>query len=164
MTTDRSMVSSLESMADNAQLEDLYVLTNEDYWLEVFEDISLDKTTFLPAMLREWQRYWRGKNHPWPFIDKDESWQGVVTFMQCFGEEINLFKLAQSIEESLLPMVCVAALQAISLDDRFLHEYVSQEFNDEENDWTEIALTKAGDRAAVDADEIDQFYCREQVI
>ena len=132
----------LDYLIEKNSYDEILLLTDENIWEEIYIDGGIEKPVFLSAMLSEWENYWNkqfeeegiltGKTNRLKEL-KEQSWRAFQVYLDCYDSEVNVIKLAYTIDSFILYPVAVLAMMNCFDRDCCYSEYCEAEFND--NTW-----------------------------
>lgn len=161
MDTYEGKTAFLKSIIDGRSYEEIYTMTNDAIWNQIYVDAGIEKYVFLPVMLREWERYWdneyrefaeRGKTTVHLDKRKEFSWRQFQIFMECYDNHGDSIKLASEIDDMELYPIAVVTMMEIFDTETCYSEYCELEFNSDK--WESIWLNEENDNSPV-------FYVKE---
>jgi len=147
MDTYEGKTAFLRSIIDGKSYDEIYTMTNEDIWSEIYVDAGIEKHIFLPKTLSEWENYWNktyqevkeniGRTE---HLDKmkQESWRKFQVYMECYDSAGDAIKLAYELEDSVLYPLAVITMMQIFDAETCYQEYCELEFDS--NEWESISF------------------------
>jgi len=148
MDTYEGKTAFLKAAIENRIYEDIYIMTNQKIWSEIYIGTGIEKHKFLPKMLSEWRTYWedtyqdiKEKVGKTEHLDKDKehSWKQFQVYMECYNNSGDAIELAYEIDDFLLYPIAVIVMMQIFDADTCYQEYCELEFY-ESNEWESIDL------------------------
>ena len=139
----------LKSVIEGRSYDEIYVMTNENIWSEIYIDAGIEKHIFLPQMLNEWETYWDTKYQriketvgKTEHLDemKKKSWRQFQVYMECYGDSGDAIKLALDIDEDCLYPIAVITMMQIFDAETCYQEYCELEFYNGD-EWESISLS-----------------------
>lgn len=142
----------LRSIIEEKSYEEILTMTNEDIWREIYLDGGIEKHTFLPCMLEEWEVYWSnlykcvkesvGKTD---HLDKmkEFSWRKFQIFMECYDGSGDIIKLSYDIDDQHIYPISVITMLKIFDPEICYDEYCDYEF--EMSEWKSISIDEEND-------------------
>lgn len=143
----------LKAIIDGRSYDDIYTMTNESIWSEIYIDGGIEKHIFLPKMLSEWERYW---NKTYQQIKetvgstkhldemKEKSWRQFQVYMECYEDSGDAIKLTLEIDEDGLYPIAVITMMQIFDAATCYEEYCELEFYNGD-EWESISLSDDDD-------------------
>lgn len=138
----------LKSIIEGRSYEEIYTMTNESIWSEIYIDAGIEKHVFLPEMLNEWEKYWTteyqkvketvGKT---AHLDemKEKSWRQFQVYMECYDDIGDIIDLACKIDDVALYPIAVITMMQIFDAKICYQEYCELEFDSGE-EWESVSL------------------------
>jgi hypothetical protein len=154
-------IAFLKSIIDGKSYEEIYTMTNESIWSQIYIDAGIEKYVFLPVMLREWERYWddqykdfveRGKATAHLDKRKEFSWRQFQIYMECYDNHGDSIKLASEVDDMELYPIAVITMMEIFDAETCYPEYCELEFNSDE--WESVWINEEDDNSPI-------FYVKE---
>jgi hypothetical protein len=157
MNTYEGMTSLLKSYIEKRSYNEIYTETDVNIWSEIYIDAGIEKNTFMPEMLLEWEIYWKntykeikesvGKTD---HLDeqKQESWRQFQVFMECYADSPDVIKLAYAIDDMQIYPIAVITMMQILDAETCYSEYCDFEF-EEDKDWESIGLDEEDDDSPI---------------
>jgi len=142
--------ATLKSFIENRSYDEIYTETNEGIWREIYIDAGIEKETFIPRLINEWDRYWDNKYErikesvgKTGHLDKmkEKSWRNLEVFMQMYNDAGDIIKLAWELDDSELYPLAVITMMNIFDPDVCYEEYCEFEFYNS-NEWESICVDK----------------------
>jgi hypothetical protein len=150
-------IALLKSFVENRSYDEIYVMTEENFWSEIYIDGGIEKHVFLPQLLTEWENYWdktykdiKVSIGTTDHLDemKERSWRRFQVYMECYDGHGDSIKLASEIDEDGLYPMAVIAMLAIFDADTCYQEYCELEFYGE-GGWESISLDEEKEDSAI---------------
>ena len=145
MDTYEGKTEELKYLIESKAYDEIYIMTNENIWSEIYLDSGIDKGTFIPLMLEFWEEYWDNlyekikrdvskTNH----LDsrKEKSWRQFQIFSESYNDIGDIIKFAFELDDFELYPIAVITMMNIFNADVCYNEYCECEFNT--NDWESI--------------------------
>ena len=162
MDTYAGLTARLKSIIEERSYDEIYTETNENIWGEIYIDAGIEKSVFIPDMLKEWEMYWGkkyqdvyksvGKNSHLGYL-KEKSWRNFQVFIECYDSCGDIIKLAYDIDDmELYPMVVVTMMHIFDAEVCY-GEYCEHEFYSS-REWESIEIDEEDDSPI--------FYVRER--
>ena len=157
MDTYEGKAHELSKIINNRHYDELPIMTNINIWQEIYEDPGIEKCTFLPKLLNEWEIYWRDKYDDIKktagnvaHLDelKQESWRQFQAYMECFDSATDGIKLAYDINDFVLYPLAVFAMMRIYDAETCYNEYCEQEFYGY-GDWESVSLNEEDNNSPI---------------
>ncbi len=146
----------LKSVIDDKSYDDIYTMTNENIWSDIYIDAGIEKHIFLPRMLEEWEIYWNktyedvrksvGKTDHLDGM-KQRSWREFQIFMECYAGCDDIIKLGYDINDQDIYPISVITMLNIFDAETCYDEYCEHEFA--RNEWETISLDDENDNSPV---------------
>lgn len=147
MDTYEGKIAELKYLIDKRAYSEIYTMTNENIWSEIYLDSGIEKAHFIPVMHNLWEEYWDslytrikkevGKtNH----LDKskERSWRQFQVFSESYNDVEDIIKYAYALDDmDIYPLAVVSMMNIFDADVCYL-EYCEYEF--EMGDWESICV------------------------
>lgn len=147
MDTYEGKIEELKYLIEKRAYSEIYTMTNENIWSEIYLDAGIEKAHFIPVMHNLWEGYWDnlytrikkevGKtNH----LDKskERSWRQFQIFSESYNDVADVIKYAYALDDmDIYPLAVVSMLNIFDPEVCYL-EYCEYEF--EMGDWKSICV------------------------
>lgn len=148
MDTYEGKTAQLKYLIEDRAYDEIYTMTNDYIWNEMYIDAGIEKSKFIPVMLNLWESYWEEL-----FIDikeqigytshlekqKDRSWRELNTFFKTYNDTCDIINLAYEIDEMRIYPLAVLTMMSIFNPEVCYGEYCELEF-DFLNEWESICV------------------------
>ncbi len=135
--TDEGKKIELKSYIDNNSFDEIYLMTDEWIWGEIYIDAGIEKGKFIPTLIKKWESYWdelyqkiKQEIGHTSHLDKlkERSWREFSLFTESYNDSGNIIELAYEFDESTLyPLSVLTMLDIFNLE-VCLDEYCELEF------------------------------------
>lgn len=149
VSTYEGLIEELNSYCSLDYLGEIYTMTNEDHWSDIYMDAGIEKSKFIPELLSNWEQYWdkkyikiKTKIGKTDHLDsmKEKSWRQLQIFSEGYKEAVDIIKFSYDLDDfNLYPLVVYSMLQIFNKDVCF-HEYCELEF--ECGRWKSICIDR----------------------
>ncbi|WP_411765899.1 DUF4365 domain-containing protein [Winogradskyella sp. A3E31] len=147
INTYEGKIEELKYLIEKRAYSEIYTMTNENIWSEIYLDAGIEKAYFIPVMHNLWEEYWDnlykrikkevGKtNH----LDKskERSWRQFQIFSESYNDVGDVIKYAYALDDmDIYPLAVVSMMNIFDADVCYL-EYCEYEF--EMGDWESICV------------------------
>lgn len=133
----------LKSYIDSNSFDEIYTMTDEWIWGEIYIDAGIEKAKFIPILIKKWENYWdelyekinKQIGHT-SHLDKlkERSWREFSLFTESYSDSTNIIELAYEFDESTLYPLSVLTMLEIFNMEVCLDEYCELEF-DAKDEW-----------------------------
>ncbi len=140
----------LNQYIDNQSYEEILTMTNSSFWSQVYLDRGIEKSEFIPELLRNWERYWKEeiiKGERGEYVleiiqkNKQQSWRALTLFSESYNDVGDIIDFAYDLDAmELYPMVVYSMLNIFEREES-INLYCEYEF--EYNDWECICIDKS---------------------
>jgi hypothetical protein len=134
----------IKDLIDNKHYDAIVITTDETAWMGIYETEYIEKSVFIPIVLREWNLYWdqlyerieKEVGHT-EHLDKhkERSLLELNNFFQLYNDTNNIIQLAYDFDKYILFPISVIAMLSIFNEDACYMEYCEFEFFSEESCW-----------------------------
>lgn len=137
MNTYEGKTEELKYLIENKAYEEIYTMTNENIWSEIYLDVGIEKAKFIPEMHNLWERYWddlyeriRKEVGSTKHLDKskERSWRQFQIFSESYKEIGDIIKYAYALDDMILYPIAVVAMMNIFNAEVCYEEYCEYEF------------------------------------
>ncbi len=133
--TYEGLTLQLKHYIENRSYDEIYVMTNEYIWSEIYIDFGIEKAVFVPVILKEWELYWETKfkeviTGRLKYLEeqKDISRNKLTIFLNLYENTGDIIKLASELDDFiLLPIAIISMLQIFDKEICY-EEYCEHEF------------------------------------
>lgn len=139
----------LDSYISRKSYSEIYTMTNECHWSDIYLDLGIKKSQFIPELLNNWESFWNEKYEEikseignTSHLDKmkDSSWRQFQIFSEGYNEAVDIIKFSYDLGDlDLYPLVVYTMLNIFDKECCYL-EYCELEF--EYGDWDIACLDK----------------------
>jgi len=128
---------NLRYYIDQKSYDEIYTMTNESFWSEIYLDAGIEKEVFIPQMLSEWETYWDTLYDRIKLSvgstehlndSKEKSWRQMQAFMDGYNDAGDIIKLALNFDDMTLYPIAVVTMMNIFNVDVCYSEYCEYEF------------------------------------
>lgn len=155
----------LKTYTESNSLDEIYTMTDEWIWGEIYIDAGIEKGKFIPTLIKKWESYWEELydkikleiGHT-SHLDKlkERSWREFSLFTESYNDSGNIIELAYEFDESTLYPLSVLTMLSVFNLEVCLDEYCELEFF-AKDEWESIDSSEYSNN-----DEI--FFIREYEI
>ncbi len=156
MNTYEGKIEELKYFIEKKAYSEIYTMTDEYIWSEIYLDAGIEKAHFIPLMHNLWEEYWDnlykrireqvGKtNH----LDesKERSWRQFQIFSESYNDVGDIIKYAYALDDmEIYPLAVVSMMNIFDADVCYL-EYCEYEF--EMGDWESIRVDDQDDNKPI---------------
>lgn len=155
----------LKTYIENESYDEIYTMTNENFWSDIYLDAGIEKIDFIPRMLSQWESYWddlyrriRKEVGHTKHLDemKEKSWREFQIFDSGYEDVGDIIHYAWELNEMELYPMAVLTMMNIFDRDCCYEEYCEYEFN--RINWEPIYLDESDDNLK---DDTKYFYIQE---
>jgi len=149
VSTYEGLTDELNSYCSLDSLDEIYTMTNESHWSDIYLDAGIEKSKFVPELLSNWEQYWDNKYNriktqigKTAHLDsmKEKSWRQFQIFAEGFNTAGDIIEFSYDLDDyDLYPLVVYSMLQIFNKDVCF-QEYCELEF--EYGRWESICIDK----------------------
>lgn len=149
INTYEGLKASLKDYFDRRSYDEIFTMTDEGIWSQIYLDAGIQKHKFMPVMLKEWELYWNDKSearkgNPENVLNiadhKLESWRKLQVFMECYNEASDIIELASDIDDFIIYPLSIVTMLKIFDPDVCYSEYCEFEFDSGRNEWESISI------------------------
>lgn len=164
MNTYEGKTALLKDFINRRSYDEIYTETDENIWSEIYMDIGIEKSKFVPIMFRKWEAYWadlyhevakEGENTNHLYEMKEASLQQLNLFFDNYNETGDIIVLAYDFDESVMYPLAVLTMVTIFGADICYEKYCELEFftngewesirSDNESETTHMFFIKPSD-------------------
>lgn len=149
-------IEELKFLIENKAYSEIYTMTDENIWSEIYLDAGISKTNFIPKMLNLWEKYWDDiyikiekelgtTNH----LDKpkEKSWRQFQIFSDNYTAVGDIIKYAYALNDlEIYPLTVVTMMNIFNADICYF-EYCEYEF--ESGYWESICVDYENEKKPV---------------
>ena len=156
MNTWVGKIIELKWFIENRSYEEIYTMTDEFIWSEIYIDAGIEKAKFIPNMLREWETYWNtlynNRNAEIGYTShldkmKDESYREFQAFIDTYNDAGDAIKLAREFNDMKLYPIAVITMMNIFNPEVCYDEYCELEFY--QGDWDSVCIDEEDDNSPI---------------
>lgn len=153
MDTYEGKIARLKYFIEEKSYEEIYTMTDNSIWNEIYIDAGIEKSKFVPIMLNLWKTYWeelfteiKNRIGYTSHLEKlkERSWRELNIFFNTYDDTSDIIDLAYEINEMKIYPLAVATMMAIFNPDVCYSEYCELEF-ELLNDWESICVNDSMD-------------------
>jgi len=139
----------LKWIIQNKSYDEIYTMTDENIWSEIYLDLGIEKEKFIPILLRYWEDYWddlynriKNKTGRTEHLEKlkDISWRQFQMFSDGYKDVVDIIKYAYELGDTTIYPLAVITMMEIFNPEICYEEYCEFEF--EFDEWESIMLDK----------------------
>lgn len=153
MDTYEGKKALLKYFIEDRSYDEIYVGTDENIWSKIYIDAGIERSKFIPIMLKEWEIYWgdlyrriaKDVGHT-SHLDKRKeiSLRQLNLFFDTYNDSANPIELAYDFDESVMYPLAVLTMMDIFNSDVCYDEYCEFEFFGD-TEWESISLDEEND-------------------
>lgn len=151
-----SLTEHLRSYINRRSYDEIYTQTELHIWSDIYTDMGIKKSEFIPVMQRELELYWEtlyktiqeniGRTS---HLDnrREKSWRVFRTFIDLYNDAGDIIELAYDFDEMILYPIAVISMLEIFNAEVCYDEYCELEFYNGE--WESICIDDEGLEAPI---------------
>jgi len=161
MNTYEGKIEELKHFIEKRSYSDIYTMTNENIWSEIYLDAGIEKEQFIPVMHNLWEEYWDNLytsvkkevgNTSHLDKSKERSWRQFQIFSESYNDIGDIIKYAYALDDMNMYPLAVVSMMNIFDAEVCYSEYCEYEF--ESGDWESIWVNDEDDTKPI-------FYLKE---
>lgn len=152
INTYEGKIDELKYFIETKAYSEIYTMTNQGIWSEIFLDSRIPKEEYIPVMQNLWEEFWDelylSKNKSigsTKHLDKskDKSWRQFQVFTDSYNNVSDIIKYAYKLDYTTMYPIAVITMLNIYNQEVCYAEYCEYEF--EYGDWESVCVNDEDD-------------------